>query len=259
MRSTRVTWHDGFTVAGGVLVVLLSLPLLAALAMVARPLLLGAGIAALAVGVALQLFSPSFREWLTFQQEPEMRYSGLRLPTDVALHPGHAWTRFAGGEATVGADDLVQSVLGPVEAVELPPPGKAVRRGEPLFRLRRGERSVTLRAPLSGRVLQTNGELAADPRRVNASPFAEGWAVRLDAEAPRRERRELRRGNAARAWFRGEVDRLLRSLQPASSVPALPDVGVLVHELYRHIDDAAWKQVQATFFNGEPANNGEPA
>jgi glycine cleavage system H protein len=241
------------TMAGGVLLVLLSLPLLAALAMVGRPLLLGAGVVALAVGVGLELFSPSFREWLTFQQEPEMRYSGLRLPTDVALDRAHAWARIAGGEATVGADDLVQSVLGPVEAVELPPTGKQVRQGEPLFRLRRGERGVTLRAPISGRVLQTNAELQADPRRVNASPFAEGWAVRLEAEAPRRERRALRRGNAARAWFRGEVDQLLRSLQPATSVPALPDGGVLVHELYRHIDDATWTKLQATFFDGEPA------
>lgn len=257
MTKTRVTFREGFNVAGSVLLVLLSLPLLALLALVARPVLLAAAVAALVAGVTLRALSPRFREWLAIQEEPEMRYKGLRLAGDVGMHPGHAWARITGDHATVGTDDLVSSVLGPVESVELPARGQKVRQGEPLLVLRRGERQLALRAPLSGRVVQLNEEIESDPRLINDAPFAEGWMVRLALDAPRRERRALRRGAPARVWFRSEVDRLLQTLAPAPS-PALADGGVLVHELYRQIDAAAWKDLQAAFFSDQPAA-GKPA
>lgn len=225
------------------------LPLVAVLAFVLRAGLLAGALLAVTLGVAAFAVSPRFRDWLRFQMEPGMTYNGLRLDTGVALDPRHAWARFDDGEATVGADDLVQAVLGPVDRVELPAAGTHVGRGEPLFRLRHGAREVAVASPVAGTVLHTNPELDESPDLVNRQPFGEGWAVRLAGDDPRADRRALFTGAAARGWFRGEVDRLLAALVPATpeALPALPDGGELI-ELHRHVDDATWHRLHAAFF-----------
>lgn len=242
--------RESVSVAALTLSVVVLLPLLAIAAFVLRAGLLGAAALAVLVGMAAYAVSPRFRDWLRFEAEPGLTYNGLRLDTGVGLDRHHAWARFDGGEATVGADDLVQAVLGPVDRVELPPLGKRVRHGDALFRLRHGGREVEVASPVAGTVVHTNPELHDTPELVNRTPFGEGWAVRVDVDDPRADRRRLRRGAEARGWFRAEVDRLLADLVPgtAGTAAALPDGGEIVAGLHRHVDDAAWRRLHAAFF-----------
>ena len=152
-------------------------------------------------------------------------------------------------ETWVGADDLMQAVLGPVETVGLPPAGLHVEQGEPLFWARRDDRTLEVRSPLSGTVVSTNERLRDDPSLLNQAPFTAGWAVRLRGDHPREDRRRLFRGRSAREWFRGEVDRLLSAFTPDAMVGAtLPDGGVVSHELWAHIDDATWEAMNRVLF-----------
>lgn len=236
----------------------LSFVLLAGLAFAFRVGALTAILVIGVVGLMAYAVSPRFREWYGYKMDPNLTYSGLRLDTGVAVHPTHAWMRLDGDEATVGVDDLVQAVLGPVETVELPEKGTEVRRGEVLFRLRRGDRSVAVRSPVTGKVLGVNQALAEDPHLCNESPFCGGWAVRLSGDDLRQERRALHRGPEARGWFRKEVDRLLADLLPGAAVgggelaPTLPDGGELSSGLYREIDDVTWRRVNRAFFSAPP-------
>jgi len=237
-------------VGGYVALVVIALPVIAALAFVGRGVVLAAAIVMVVAGLAAYVVSPSFRAWIETSTEPELSYSGLRLGTGVAFHPFHAWARIEGDEATVGADDLVQATLGPVDDVVLPPVGAAVRQGETFARLGRGDRSVELKAPVSGIVLATNASLAWDPGQVNRAPFGGGWLARFHSDQLKAERKELLRGEHARSWFRREVDRLVSRMLPGEGVPALPDGGVLVGELYRHIDRTHWNRMIEEFFGG---------
>jgi hypothetical protein len=112
---------------------LLALPLIVVLALVLRPLLMAALIATAIAGIALSFFSPAFRRWFDALGQRQMCYNGLRLAKDIAVHPNHSWARLASRDVVVGADDLVQATLGPVEGVELPDVGSYVRQGERLF------------------------------------------------------------------------------------------------------------------------------
>lgn len=235
-------------VGGYVALAVVALPLLAAVAFVARGLLLAAAVAVVVAGLAAYAVSPGFRSWFERRTGEQLSYSGLRLSTGLAFHPAHSWARIEGAEATVGADDLVQATLGPVDAVELPPVGAQVRQGETLLRLSRDDRSVEVRSPISGIVLHTNESLEWDPRQVNREPFGAGWLVRMHGEDLKRERRVLLRGDEARAWFRREVDHVVSRLLPDEAVPALPDGGVLVDELHRHIDRAHWDRLNEELF-----------
>jgi glycine cleavage system H protein len=224
-----------------------ALPAIAIVGFVARGVVL-AGVL-LALGACLVGFtvSPAFRSWIQSWTEPEIAYSGLRLATGCAFHPAHTWARLERNEATVGADDMMQSTLGPVDGVDLPTVGTRVRQGEPFARLRHGERCLDLVSPVTGRVLSANRTLCEEPGRINAEPFGDGWIARIEGDAIKTERGRLVRGEEARAWFRREVDRLISRLLP-DAAPALPDGGVLVGELHRHIDDTHWTRLAEEFF-----------
>lgn len=237
-------------VGGYMALVVVALPVLAVLAFVGRGVVLAAAIVMVVAGLAAYVVSPSFRAWIENSTEPELSYSGLRLGSGVAFHPFHAWARVEGDEATVGADDLVQATLGPIDDVVLPPVGTEVHQGEVMARLGRGDRSVELKAPVSGVVLATNASLAWDPGQVNRAPFGNGWLARVRGDRMKTERKELLRGESARAWFRREVDRLVSRMLPGEGAPALPDGGVLVGELYRHIDLTHWNRLTEEFFGG---------
>lgn len=248
----QTPWRDVLKVAALTLAAMLAMPAIAVLLFFARAALLFAVIAAVAGGILAFTFSPRFRGWLRYVGEPTVPYKGLELATDVGLAPGHVWARVSGSEACVGADDLMQAALGPLDGVDLPAVGRHVEAGEPIFRLRRGTRALSGRAPVSGTVVAVNEALRNDPGRVNNSPFVDGWAVRVAGDDLRRERHGLRRGQRARELFRREVDRMLGAIAAAEGAPVLADGGEVVAEIYRHIDDEAWKRLQKAVF-AEPA------
>lgn len=247
MRQNERHRGDWWKVGGYVALAVVALPALAIVGFVARGVVLGGVLLALGACLVAFTVSPAFRSWLQSWTEPEVAYSGLRLATGFAYHPAHTWARLEQGEATVGADDMMLSTLGPVDAVDLPAVGARVRQGEPFARLRHGDRSLDLVSPVTGRVLAANRPLADEPTRINAEPFGDGWIARIEGDTLKTERRLLLSGEEARAWFRREVDRLVSRLLP-DAAPALPDGGVLVGELHRHIDDTHWTRLAEEFF-----------
>lgn len=239
----------GLQVGAVMLFLLLLLPLVAAAAFVSRFVLLAVALVALVAGTGLYFGSARFRDWLRTFSESELQYKGLRLATDVAVSPAHAWARSDGDGTQVGSDDLGPTLLGPVGQVELPALGRWLQRGEPLAHLRRGNRSVVVRAPVSGVVVGRNEALRWRPELVNDAPYTDGWIARLQSDGARREASALPHGRAGRAWFRAEIDRLLPALlghEPATAA----DGGQLVHQVYRQIDDATWQRLLSTFFDG---------
>ena len=253
IETKRLSW---LRISGYVALAVIAVPVLAVVVFIGRGVLLGAALVTAVGALAAYAVSPGFRAWTADQSEPELAFSGLRLGSGVAFHPFHSWARIDGDEATVGADDLVQAMLGPVDDVALPPVGLHLSQGEPMLRLTRGDRSVDVKAPVSGIVLSLNDTLAWDPKRVNRSPFGDGWMVRLRGDDLRSERKTLLRGEEARSWFRSEVDRIVSGLLPDEMAPALPDGGELVDELYRHVDQTHWNRLVAEHFGGERGGEG---
>lgn len=246
---------DALLIAASVVFVVLAFPVLAAGALVGQALLLLL-LVAIPVVVATALLSPRLRTRLSLMSTPEVAYKGLRLATDVRLASAHSWARVELGKATVGVDDMAQSILGPVARVELPAPGAHVERGAPLFRLLRDGRVLVARAPMTGEVEAVNGRLLDEPELVNTAPYGAGWAVRLRDHGFRQQRRDLLSGVEARDWFRFEVDRLIGELSPASVAATLPDGGLVSAELYRYIEPEQWARLNTSFFDGDDLEQG---
>ncbi len=218
------------------------LPLTGILLLAFRPIAFGAAILILIGGCALCLLSTRFRQWAAEQAENVIRYRGLRLGRQVAVDPHHVWARMYDEVVIVGADDLMQAALGPIDKIEFAPAGAHVRKGERLFTLHAAGRTLDVLAPVSGTILGTNPEVREHPELINAEPFDDGWVVRMRGEDLRSERKQLLRGCKARAWFRGEVDRVCEALGAGDAASE-----VQANDLYRRIDETAWTRLLRLF------------
>jgi glycine cleavage system H protein len=227
-----------------------ALPVLALAAFTLRYAVLAVLVAAI-ITVAV---SPTFRAWITSEQEAATSYLGLRMPTDELLFPQHTWARVeSDGRVAVGADDLAQKILGPVDRVELPAIGTTIRQGDVLLRLRHGARTLTLRAPVSGVIKAVNERLATEPTLVNDAPYGLGFAALLEPRYLAAARKSLRMGGAARVWMRTEIDRMMAALTPNTPVYALQDGGHRVDNVHESVADGAWASIKGDFFGDREA------
>lgn len=106
------------------------------------------------------------------------------VPEELRYTADHEWVRReADGSVVVGITDHAQQQLGELVFVELPEIGREVAAHEACAVVESVKAASDVYAPLAGRVIAVNEALAAEPGLVNASPYAEGWLLRLEPAA----------------------------------------------------------------------------
>jgi glycine cleavage system H protein len=174
-----------------------------------------------------------------------------RPPQGIFLDPMHAWVRITtDGTLRVGIDDFLSEALGEIEAVEAPPRGAQVKRGDPLLKLKVRGRSLVVSAPTPGEVVAVNDHALAQPWTVTRDPYGVGWVVALWTRDHHEAIKPLRIGSAATAFLRQEMQRLADFLTPAgtpATVPLLADGGVPGKGALASVDDARWDTFQKEF------------
>ena len=115
----------------------------------------------------------------------------MNTPQDLFYTKEHEWLRIADGKATVGITDFAQGELGDVVFVELPEVGSDLRQMKELGTIESVKTASDLYAPLSGRVIETNGDLEKQPELVNNDPYGTGWLVVLEVGDPGLEKSNL--------------------------------------------------------------------
>ncbi len=107
-------------------------------------------------------------------------------PDNLLYTPNHEWLRRDDerpDEVTVGITDYAQDQVGDVVYLDLPGEGEAVTAGERCGEIESAKTVSDLYAPVSGEVVAANAALEDQPELVNASPFDEGWMVRIRMSA----------------------------------------------------------------------------
>jgi glycine cleavage system H protein len=101
------------------------------------------------------------------------------VPPDLRYTKDHEWVRVDGDTATIGVTDFAANQLGDVVFVDLPAVGKAVEQFAAFGVVESVNAVSDLYAPLSGEVLEVNGDLGSKPELVNSDPFGDGWMIRV--------------------------------------------------------------------------------
>lgn len=101
------------------------------------------------------------------------------VPADLRYTKDHEWVRVDGDTATIGVTDFAANQLGDVVFVDLPQVGRAVEQFATFGVVESVKAVSDLYAPLSGEVVEVNGDLAGQPELVNSDPFGGGWMIRV--------------------------------------------------------------------------------
>ncbi|KAF4379027.1 hypothetical protein CsatB_000324 [Cannabis sativa] len=99
---------------------------------------------------------------------------------DFKYADSHEWVKVDGNSATVGITDHAQDHLGDVVYVELPEVGASVSQGESFGAVESVKASSDIYSPISGKVVEVNEELSTSPGLVNASPYENGWMMKVE-------------------------------------------------------------------------------
>jgi glycine cleavage system H protein len=105
-------------------------------------------------------------------------------PADLKYSKEHEWVKVNGNTATVGISDHAQDALGDVVYVELPAVGKELKAMQEFGVVESVKSVSTLYSPVTGKVIARNEALNDHPEKVNASPYDEGWMIRLEMSSP---------------------------------------------------------------------------
>jgi glycine cleavage system H protein len=104
----------------------------------------------------------------------------MEFPDDLRYTEQHEWARVEGNVVRVGITDFAQDALGDVVYVDVPEVGTEVRAAEPFGEVESTKSVSDVYAPVSGRVIERNVQLADSPQLVNESPYGEGWMISIE-------------------------------------------------------------------------------
>lgn len=108
----------------------------------------------------------------------------MDFPEELKYTEEHEWALAEGELVSIGISDFAQDQLGDVVFVELPEVGEKVEAGKAFGVVESVKAVSDIYAPLSGEIVEVNGDLPDAPETVNTSPYEDGWMIRIKPDDP---------------------------------------------------------------------------
>lgn len=99
----------------------------------------------------------------------------MNTPDDLRYTNDHEWARREDSRVRVGITDYAQDALGDIVFVQLPEMGASIEAGASVGEVESTKSVSDIYAPITGTVVEVNGELTDSPQRLNEDPYGEGW------------------------------------------------------------------------------------
>ena len=105
----------------------------------------------------------------------------MNLDANAKYQESHEWARPDGDVYTVGITDFAQDNLNDVVFVELPSVGDTLAKGDVFGVVESVKSASDLYMPMSGEIVEINGDLEDAPESVNEDPYGKGWMIKFKA------------------------------------------------------------------------------
>lgn len=179
-------------------------------------------------------------------------FAPVHAPKGVFFSPGHTWAFLTQtGELRLGVDELLAQALGGADRIELPKPGTTLRKGEPMAKIHRLSRILTVPSPVDGTVVAVNEGLHRGPVPLDADPYGAFWFVTAVPLEHSEALALLKVGDRAVQWLKREMQKftefLAARLTPQALGVALPDGARPVIGAALALDEEAFQQFQQEF------------
>lgn len=186
---------------------------------------------------------------------PGFDENSIEVPKGIYFNKSHSWAFMEkDGNVSIGIDDFLQHVTGPITRVEMRNPGEKIKKGERLFSIVQSGKQLTLYSPISGIIKQHNETLKEDASMVNSSPFSDGWIYRIEPSNWFMEINFMNMADKYKKWINTEFSRmkdfLAATLKPDSieySHVVLQDGGILKDGVLADFGPEVWDDFQTNF------------
>lgn len=101
------------------------------------------------------------------------------IPDDLKYSKEHEWVRIEDDFAVIGITDYAQGELGDIVFVELPRIGDSIEYMKPFGTIEAVKAISDLFSPLTGEVVEVNGDLENDSSLINSDPYGDGWIIKI--------------------------------------------------------------------------------
>jgi len=134
-------------------------------------------------------------------------FDQFSIPGGVFISDSHCWLSLnEDGTAKVGMDDFAKKMIGRIDGLDLPNLGRKINKGEPLFTIRQGQRSVAFLAPVSGQINKVNNELLKNLEGLTMTTYNKNWVCMMDIDDFDSEVKDLKIGKSAVSFFQDEIE-----------------------------------------------------
>ena len=108
----------------------------------------------------------------------------MEIKDNLKYTKDHEWVMLDGKVATVGITDFAQSELGDIVYIEVDTVDEELNKDE-VFGTEEAVKTVSdMILPVSGKIIEFNESLNDNPEKVNDSPYAEGWIIKVEITNP---------------------------------------------------------------------------
>lgn len=104
----------------------------------------------------------------------------MNIPKNLFYTKDHEWARIDGKTAYVGITDYAAHSLGDITFVELPKINELLKQAGHCATVESVKAASDVYAPLSGKVLTVNMQLATNPELINQSPYELGYFFTME-------------------------------------------------------------------------------
>lgn len=108
----------------------------------------------------------------------------MNVPEELLYTKDHEWARIEGDMAVVGITDFAQSELGDIVFLDVTSVGEMLSKGDKFGDIEAVKTVAEAYMPVSGEVVEFNEALESAPELVNASPYDEGWIIKIKFSDP---------------------------------------------------------------------------
>jgi glycine cleavage system H lipoate-binding protein/ABC-type phosphate transport system substrate-binding protein len=193
---------------------------------------------------------PDFNDSLTGFNE-----NSIEVPKGIYFNRSHSWAFMEkDGNVSIGIDDFLQHVTGPLTRVEMRNAGEKVKKGELLFSIVQFGKRLSLYSPISGIIKQQNETLIQDASKINSSPYSDGWIYRIEPSNWFVEVNFMDMADKYKKWINTEFSRmkdfLAATLKPDSleySHVVLQDGGIVKEGVLADFGPEVWDDFQTNF------------
>lgn len=107
----------------------------------------------------------------------------MNFPSELKYSKDHEWIRVEGNVAYIGITDFAQKELGDIVYLDITTVGQSLAQHE-VFGIVEAVKTVSdLFMPTSGKVVELNPALNANPELVNSDPYGQGWIIKAEINA----------------------------------------------------------------------------